>query len=230
MCGCNRNKGSVARALASTPAPHARGRVLPAAQPVSRPVVQTRMVTEYKLVMTRKPHPKNSRRVISVRERRPVMVERPLETVDTKVWGAALWRILHILSIRGATTEAGRIAWSALPKELDGALPCPECAQHYHDWIRTHPLTATDGNAVRNWVLALHNQVNERRSVAVWTNEQVMATYGSLTAADATTALTGIRELIGIRGLRALEALIALTPEPAPVMVITEVAPAPPTE
>jgi hypothetical protein len=153
------------------------------------------------------------------------MVERPLETMDTKLWGPALWRILHVLSIRGVTTEAGRVAWSALPQELDGALPCPECAQHYHDWYRAHPLTATDGDSVRDWVLALHNQVNERRSVPTWSAEQIVATYGGLTAADATVALTGIRELIGVRALRALEALIALsaaTPEPEPVIIVEE--------
>jgi hypothetical protein len=211
MCGCRRNKGSVEKALAvSTPAPRIRGRAVPA-PPVSRPVVQKRMVTEYKIVMTRKPDSKNPRRILSVRERLPVVVERPLETKDTKLWGAALWRILHVLSIRGVATEAGRSAWSALPKELDGALPCPECAQHYHDWLRAHPLTATDGDSVRDWVLALHNQVNERKSVPVWTAEQVTATYGGLTAADATAALTGIRELIGVGGLRALESLIALS-------------------
>jgi hypothetical protein len=149
--------------------------------------------------------------MIAVREKRSKMVEKPLETVDTKIWGAALWRILHVLSLRGTTTEAGRVAWSALPKELDGALPCPECAQHYHDWIRAHPLTATDGDAVRDWVLALHNQVNGRKSMPAWSAEQIVTTYGGLTAADATAALTGIREMIGVRGLRALEALIALS-------------------
>lgn len=222
MCGCNRNKGSVARALApAPPAPRAlrtRGRVppIPRAAPVSRPVVQMRLVTTTTRVSVFTPHPKNPRRKIRTIEQKQSLVEVPLEIVDTARWGAALWRILHVLSIRGVTTDAGRAAWSALPQELDGALPCPECAQHYHDWIRANPLTSTDGTTVRDWVLALHNQVNERRAVPVWTADQITETYGPLTVEDATAALTGIREMIGVRGLRALEGLIALSAPPAP--------------
>lgn len=228
MCGCNKNKGgSVARALAPRTAPRTvRGRgvvVASSERDVSRPTVQNRLVTTVNKTVAIKPHPRNPRMRTRVVEVRESLVEKPLEIVDTKLWGPALWRILHVVSIRGATTEAGRVAWSMFPQELDGALPCPECAQHYHDWMRANPLNVTDRNSARDWVLALHNQVNERRSVSAWTADQVMAVYGSLTADDAAAALTGIREMIGMRARRALEGLIALSaaePEPEPVVVL----------
>ena len=232
MCGCNKNRGSVARAMDTPQAPRtvvSRGRfrgVVAAAsseRDVSRPTIQNRLVSVFTKTVALKPHPRNPRIRTRVIESRESFTEKPLEIVDTKLWGPALWRILHVVSIRGATTEAGRVAWSMFPQELDGALPCPECSQHYHDWMRANPLTVTDRNSARDWVLALHNQVNERRSVPAWTADQVMATYGSLTADDAAAALTGIRQLIGVRALRALEGLIALSaaePEPEPVFVL----------
>lgn len=206
------------------PRGRARGVVAAPAQPeVSRPTIQNRLVSVFNKTVSLKPHPRNPRIKTRVIETRESFVEKPLEIVDTKLWGPALWRVLHVVSIRGVTTEAGRVAWSMFPQELDGALPCPECSQHYHDWMRANPLTVTDRNSARDWVLALHNQVNERRSVPVWTADQVVATYGSLTADDASAALTGIRQMIGVRALRALEGLITLSaaePEPEPVVVL----------
>ena len=215
MCGCNKNKGGVERSLAPPSAPRRiRGRAIapPIAEPpVSRPVVQMRNATEQKTQIVRKPDPNRPRRMIRVRETITYTVQKPLEIVDTSVWGAHVWRILHVLSLF-AMTDAAKNAWMRLPAALDGALPCPECAQHYHDWIRANPLTTTEGNAICEWVLALHNQVNERKGVAPWTITQVGATYSGLTVADITASLSAIRELFGVIGLQALEALYAMVP------------------
>jgi hypothetical protein len=230
MCGCNKNKGGVAQALAPPPAPRRiRGRAgavaPPVEPPVSRPVVQMRNVTEQKTQRVRRPDPNRPRRLIIVRETITYTVQKPLEIVDTSVWGAHLWRILHVLSLF-ATTDAAKNAWMRLPAALDGALPCPECAQHYHDWIRANPLTTTGDNAICEWVLALHNQVNERKGVAPWNITQVGATYSGLTGADITASLTALRETIGVGGLQALEALYAMVPAGtvtvAPVVEVTE--------
>jgi hypothetical protein len=176
--------------------------------------------------MVRKPDPNRPRRIIRVRETITYTVQKPLEIVDTSVWGAHVWRILHVLSLF-AMTDAAKNAWMRLPAALDGALPCPECAQHYHDWIRANPLTTTEGNAICEWVLALHNQVNERKGVAPWTITQVGATYSGLTVADITASLSAIRELFGVIGLQALEELYAMVPAGAvtvaPIVEVTEV-------
>jgi hypothetical protein len=160
-----------------------------------------------------------------VRETITYTVQKPLEIVNTSVWGAHLWRILHVLSLF-ATTEAAKNAWMRLSAALDGALPCPECSQHYHDWIRANPLTVTEANTICEWVLALHNQVNERKGVAPWTITQIGATYSGLTISDITASLTAIREMIGLVGLQALEALYAMVPAGAvtvaPTVEVTE--------
>lgn len=166
----------------------------------------------YKNVSRRVPDKRNLRRMTRVVVKVPYTIQRPLDIVDTKIWGAHLWRVLHILSLL-ATTDAAKAVWSRLPTDLDGALPCPECSQHFHEWIRANPLAVNETDAIRDWVLSLHNQVNARKQIAPWTAEQIVATYGTLTVADAIAALAPLREMIGSRGLQTLDELIrASTP------------------
>jgi hypothetical protein len=208
MCSCRKSAGTVERAMVPPPPRRPaiiRGRAVPT--PVSRPVIQKREITLVRHIKSRQRDPVNPRRNITVTTPKYIYQQKPLLTVESAKWGPQLWRTLHILSLRTASATA---AWAALPNELDGALPCPECAQHYHEWYRAHPLTDTSPNGIRDWVLALHNQVNERRQVAPWTADQIVATYGSMTVADAHAALTEISEMIGIRGRDALRALIAI--------------------
>lgn len=117
-----------------------------------------------------------------------------------------MWRVLHILSLR-----APAAAWAGIPAALDGALPCPECRTHFHEWVVAQPLTAA-GDGPRDWVAALHNAVNDRLSRAAWTMDEVLAAYGPLTKADAVAALEVVRGMVGSVGLAALDALIAATP------------------
>lgn len=130
----------------------------------------------------------------------------PLDVIDTAVWGPSMWRVLHILSLLAPAT-----AWAKVPVALDGALPCPECRTHFHEWVVAHPLTAS-GDGPRDWVAALHNAVNDRLSRPSWTMDEVLAAYGPLTKADAVAALDVVRGTIGSVGLAALDALIAATP------------------
>lgn len=117
-----------------------------------------------------------------------------------------MWRVLHVLSLL-----APAAAWAGVPQALDGALPCPECRTHFHDWVVAQPLTAS-GDGPRDWVAALHNDVNTRLGRPTWTMAEVLTAYGPLTRADAVAALGVVRGMIGSVGLAALDALVAATP------------------
>jgi hypothetical protein len=129
----------------------------------------------------------------------------PLDVVDTRTWGPHMWIVLHVLSLR-----APPAAWANIPAALDGALPCPDCRTHFHDWVVAQPLTAS-GDGPRDWVAALHNSVNERLGLAAWTIDEMLALYGPKTKADAVAALAEVRGMIGSVGLTALDALVAAT-------------------
>lgn len=131
----------------------------------------------------------------------------PLDVIDTAIWGPSMWRVLHVLSLL-----APAAAWEGVPTALDGALPCPECRTHYHEWVAAQPIDTSIATGPRDWVAALHNAVNDRLSRPSWTMDEVLAAYGPLTKADAVAALAVVRDMIGSVGLAALDALIAATP------------------
>ena len=98
-------------------------------------------------------------------------------------------------------------------------LPCPDCSAHYNAWYRSHPLrypiigsrislpVAYRTNTIR-WILALHNDVNQRIGSAggSWSVEQVIAAYGS--KSEALAALTSLQGVIGPEAYAAASALV----------------------
>ena len=132
------------------------------------------------------------------------MITPPPETLviyDTKIWGPLLWRAIHTAAeITNGRTEFADV-WADFVFELQMSLPCPDCMQHYREWVQARPLD-TD---VRKWWADLHNAVNVRKGVAPWLLEDVTASNTDLQAArDAVTALA---PMLGPRAYRVLVAL-----------------------
>ena len=125
-----------------------------------------------------------------------------LVAYNTALWGPSLWRALH------TAAEVGDLSkWSAIPVALNGALPCPDCEKHYHQWLVAHPAPSGDRDAVRRWLLDLHNDVNRRSRKALWTLEQVTAAYSDVAAA--TAALTTAESMVGATAVAAIRATLA---------------------
>jgi len=142
-------------------------------------------------------------------------VEPTLPTVDTSVWGAPLWTVLHTLSL----VSTDKNMWYAIANALKTDLPCPECSGHYNIWIRSNPLRfpvsppprqpfiprfiktrdpiqmPPVSDTISRWVLALHNNVNTRRNMGPWSLDQCKNTYRNIDAAR--TALTSLDGVIG---------------------------------
>lgn len=111
-----------------------------------------------------------------------IATEADLPTVDTEIWGPHMWRFLHIAA-EGCTPGHSRAGvWQTLLDAMRTGLPCPDCRAHYNAWLNAYPLHVTLrtglSRPVRAWILELHNAVNLRRGVPVWTADQVTATFG----------------------------------------------------
>jgi len=143
----------------------------------------------------------------------------PRPTVDTSVWGAPLWKVLHTASV--FTKTATHIPlWRHLIKALKSGLPCPDCSAHYNAWVSSNGVNfSIIGDGVRApaiaWVLALHNNVNSRQDppVAPWTVKQVVAAYAGAPAEKAdriAAAVTALQRLQGVIGPSAFDAAMAL--------------------
>ena len=147
-----------------------------------------------------------------------VSAEPELPTVDTSVWGALLWKVLHTASVFTSSVRQTKMIKTLLSALLTG-LPCPDCSDHYNAWYRSHPLrypiigsrislpVAYRTNTIR-WILALHNDVNQRigSGGGSWSLEQVVAANGS--KEDALTALSSLQGVIGPGAYAAASALL----------------------
>ena len=152
----------------------------------------------------------------------PQMVPEPdyppigIPTVDTAIWGPALWTVLHTLAefthAHGLYTH-----WVDTLRSLVGNLPCPECAFHYEQWCRKNGLpkprrTADLHIATRTWVGRLHNAINARNGSAAgtWNYPQLTAVYGGDRTERFVVVMGMLGRLQGLLGAPAWASLSAL--------------------
>lgn len=152
----------------------------------------------------------------------PTHTQSGLPIVDTEIWGPPLWFILHTLGAF-ADQPAVLAAWAGIPGALDGSLPCPLCETHFHAWRSSVPDPSGSGDAVRTWLLDLHNAVNVRNEAGAWTMEQVMETYLATEECRmaAVERLAGLRGVIGEGGWAALEAALTVAVS-VPQVIVSE--------
>ena len=110
-------------------------------------------------------------------------------------WGPPLWRILHTLAerlgrqtIRLLETDERR-AWVNLLRSIQAVMPCAKCRAHFKAWRTTHPterfMTSYDLRAdAREWLWALHDEVNRERGVAGPALEELPGLYGGRTGQE----------------------------------------------
>jgi hypothetical protein len=110
------------------------------------------------------------------------------------VWGAKLWRILHTIG------ERNPAALPTVAAALRTSLPCPDCDAHYNAWYVAHPPV---GDA--QWVLDVHNDVNNRTGKTLWARDQIAAEYATEESLAASRfALAGLAGIIGGAAHKAL--------------------------
>ncbi len=201
MCNCGKR-----RAVAAAPgAPRTGGCVGPGCPPgvLAAPPPPAPRAAPGSIPLSYRRRPQGAPVVVTRREVPPTPPAAPAEPepidvglpiVDPAIWGPHLWRFLHVTAALPAPRLRGRDKWRAVLEALRVSLPCPECTGHYQAWHRAHPFRAMlGGTAVRRaamrWVLDLHNDVNRRRGIPVWSPAQMEASVAGLTVADARAAL-----------------------------------------
>jgi hypothetical protein len=86
---------------------------------------------------------------------------------DRAHWGPEIWRLIHLLAMTYNDVSAAR-EYAAFYRALAGALPCPECQEHYAAAIRSggshalSPAVLADRFSLFAWTVDLHNAVNAR--------------------------------------------------------------------
>jgi hypothetical protein len=140
---------------------------------------------------------------------------------DPILWGPHLWTAMHTLAEFVPAQGANQTTWVNLLTALRTSLPCPECTGHYVRWHTGHPLVRRIGitimmrrvvGDIKEWILALHNNVNEGKGLPGWSAAAVTATYGGdrgARAAAVRTAIDAVRGMVGGAAIQVLDALAA---------------------
>ncbi len=139
----------------------------------------------------------------------PTTTRTGLAIVDTSIWGAPLWRVLHTVAV----LPAAPLEWIA---GLRSSLPCPDCDAHYNAWCDARPPPSSEP---AQWLLELHNNVNARRGVPTWSLEELTAQYAATpeSVAAARSALLTLAGIIGSAAYNELNAALDTYQEPQPV-------------
>lgn len=105
---------------------------------------------------------------------------------SNKDWGPLFWALLHGLAERLGTQVLDTMAADEaremilVLKGVELVMPCEKCRAHYHEYRLKNPLdTFTERRGphlrqvIRDWLYALHEQVNARNGAPSFPKEQL---------------------------------------------------------
>lgn len=102
-------------------------------------------------------------------------------------WGPTLWAILHGFAEHSGSNEDERYIWISLLNGLYSVVPCPECAKHIKDWLRSHPIIDLRNlpimnlhSWITNYLYELHEDVNRRLGKPSFPKSMLKETYRDL--------------------------------------------------
>ena len=90
--------------------------------------------------------------------------------------GRATWTFLHAVAtnfpVENRTAEHTQAAEDLL-RAVGVLFPCHECADHFRDTLRKHPVKAGSAEEFKDYMCGLHNVVNERLEKATFDCDRV---------------------------------------------------------
>jgi hypothetical protein len=99
------------------------------------------------------------------------------------LWGSHGWIFLHTITMNypNNPTSTDKQIYSNFFKSLSTILPCAKCAHNYSLHLEEYPIEdAVDSKeSLVNWLIDIHNEVNESLQKPTLSYEQVMNVYQS---------------------------------------------------
>lgn len=83
---------------------------------------------------------------------------------NPSIWGRSTWKLLHCISMTYPKDplESDVRKYNTFLNHLKHVLPCKICRKCYSCWIKKNPPRLESRRLFVNWVIDLHNYVNER--------------------------------------------------------------------
>ena len=101
--------------------------------------------------------------------------------MNPKFWGPHAWIFLHSITMNypKEPTEKDKLIYVNFFKELQNILPCEKCAYHYKRHLEDYPIEEALGSreAMIQWLINIHNEVNKELDKPIYTYDQVIEEY-----------------------------------------------------
>lgn len=83
---------------------------------------------------------------------------------NPSIWGGSTWKLLHCISMTYPKnpTQTEKKRYKGFLNQMRHVLPCIICRRSYSVWIKTNPPDLESRTKFVNWVIDLHNYVNQR--------------------------------------------------------------------
>lgn len=97
----------------------------------------------------------------------------------TEFFGPSMWKTMHAVAFTypEEPTPHERKQYIDFFKSLEGVIPCPQCRQHYGEYIKSNPIHAEDTDDMSRWVYNLHDKVNKRNGKTSPSYQEVKDMY-----------------------------------------------------
>jgi len=94
-------------------------------------------------------------------------------------WGPKLWSFLHACSFAfpEKPSDDQKKAFEDLLNALKVLVPCPECRDHYCEYIAGSPAPLECGDDLKAWLVEFHNNVNKRVGKQEFSYADALKTY-----------------------------------------------------
>ena len=113
------------------------------------------------------------------------MSNNQIETIQNpkEIWGPIMWKILHNLTIN---VQDQKDNWAKTQnrkavKSLLETMPCLRCRNHSLKMLSSVPMSPTK-EQLQKFVIDLHNDVNKQNDKQIFSYEEVVELYNSLTS------------------------------------------------
>lgn len=109
------------------------------------------------------------------------------------LWGSHGWIFLHTITMNypNNPTPNDKLIYGNFFKSLSTILPCAKCAHNYSLHLQEYPIddALESKDSLVNWLIDIHNEVNETLQKPILSYDEVMKLYqsGSIYKEDTTT-------------------------------------------
>ena len=104
--------------------------------------------------------------------------------MDARIWGPHAWFFLHSVtfSYPDNPTESDKKYFYNFFRSIADILPCSICKNHYKTNIKNFPIEnfLDNRNSLVNWLIDIHNIVNEKLDNPKVNNQDIINKYNNL--------------------------------------------------